>query len=385
MPRKRMLRRGLKTRSCRPSGRRRTLAPTLFEPAHSPVACTSVSRGTYANSVPKRKAVARRTDLARSRGTPVVPHSEDSDPLVGRRDRHSPPLYRLADRPGKLVGRLAGERGLHDSDRAVTKPRERDPPGGVERAVVGGPDKPYDLASGRSPDDVSLVWHLASEIAPLTQILFERRDRRRVARGIGDQPQDERDAVPDTFCRQRETGLGVLDRERRVVGECTAVDPRIHPMQSCSMPRLSLVDRPARRIQAGVFRQWSRVEVEAADPRSAYHVGTEYEQRMDVQEEIDLEVAERGTEGAAPELRRRPHVEPQPGRRRCDGRSARAVPVCSCDDGRYLGRLRGSVKRLENLGSGRLLADHDDTQLTGSRHAVSRTCARSALGGGRSP
>ena len=50
------------------------------------------AKAPAAKSAPARKAVARRTDLARARGTAVVPHSEDSEPLVGRRDRHSPPL-----------------------------------------------------------------------------------------------------------------------------------------------------------------------------------------------------------------------------------------------------------------------------------------------------
>jgi hypothetical protein len=319
------------------------------------------------------EAVARGQDLAWSNGPPLHMHPANSDPLIRGRDQDRPIVQDPAGTPWRLVGRLAGERRPGDSDWTPAElglgraPRRR------EGAVVRCADEPNNFAGGCVPLDVPAVRDLPPEVAPLARILRERRDRRGVSRGVGDQSQDEGNPVQDALRRERKTRFGVVNRKGGSVGDRTGIDPHIHPVKSRFVRRAALVNRPAGRVQARVLGERARMQVEGADARSANRMGIQHGQRMDVEQEIGVEGVERIGEGRASKLRCRTDVEFRPGGRCGNDRPPQAVSFDRRDDSRDLGRLGRGEEGLENLGAGRLLGDQDDAQPT-----VNRTRARSA-------
>jgi hypothetical protein len=52
------------------------------------------------------------------------------------------------------------------------------------------------------------------------------------------------------------------------------------------------------------------VEIEAPDPRCVDDVRAQHEERVDIEEEMDVEIVDRIGEGSASELRCRPDIEP---------------------------------------------------------------------------
>jgi hypothetical protein len=114
----------------------------------------------------------------------------------------------------------------------------------------------------------------------------------RISRGVGYQAQDKRDAMPYALRRQRQARIGILDCEGCVVGNRAGVNARVHPVQRHRVCRLSLVDRPARRIQPCEPRQRAWVQIKTADPCSVNDVGAEHDKRVDVEEKIHVEVAD---------------------------------------------------------------------------------------------
>src|SRR5688500_14636227 len=172
----------------------------------------------------------------------------------------------MAYGPWRGFARLCRLLDLQDADFLVPEPCTRRAPGGSERVVVAGAHEVVDAPRGGIPIDAPALRHLAAEIAPHSLILRFSGERGGIAGEHFEKPRDELHPFLRATQRHAQSGVLRLDRKAFLEDHRAGIDARLHAMHGDAMALFPVVDGPARRVEPGVTRKRTGMQVVGSEP-----------------------------------------------------------------------------------------------------------------------
>ena len=230
--------------------------------------CSVIARSTASARSGARPARAARRAAARPRARQARPLDLDPGhphPAVGRGDDHAT-VGRRRHGAGLAARRPRRRARARDRHLAPVGDATGERPRRAKRPVVARPYEVDHLARRALPVKTAALWRTGAEQAPPGQVLSTGGNRRSRVRQV-EQALDERQSTSNALRQHRQRGIVARHRKRIREGDRALIDPGCHPVKGHAVSVGALVQRPARRVQAGTLRERPRVQVERPEGR----------------------------------------------------------------------------------------------------------------------